>query len=372
MIENHAVIGLGFGDEGKGVVTNYLCHNSAKPVAVQRFSGGHQAGHTVVWNGLRHVFSNFGSGTLVHKPTIWGPYCTIDPVGIMREHKVLQAKGFHPFLSIHPNCPVTTPYDKIGNQRNVDTLRHGSCGVGYGATIARQEAHYSLVAADLRYPSVLRTKLGLIRDYYNLNRDEEYESIFFKGVEEILTHFNIGTHPHVADEKIVYEGSQGLLLDKDIGFFPHVTRGNTGTANLRKLGVNPELWLVTRCYQTRHGNGPMTNTELPHTIQRDPNETNMTDQYQGKFRISVLDADLLRYAIERDPGIKKFNLCITCIEHVKGEHQFTVNGNVRKFLNVHDFAKTLGVILKADNILTFRNHTEVENVDHAIQAKYKR
>lgn len=76
---NSIVIGAGFGDEGKGTMVNYLCKQSNKPLVV-RFNGGHQMGHGVVENDVRHIFSNFGSGTLVGAPTYISEFCTVDPV----------------------------------------------------------------------------------------------------------------------------------------------------------------------------------------------------------------------------------------------------------------------------------------------------
>ena len=81
---NSIVIGAGFGDEGKGNMVNYLCKNSEKPLVI-RFNGGHQMGHMCVVNEMRHIFSNFGSGSLVGAPTYISEYCTVDPVGTKNE-----------------------------------------------------------------------------------------------------------------------------------------------------------------------------------------------------------------------------------------------------------------------------------------------
>jgi adenylosuccinate synthase len=83
-VSSKAVLGAGFGDEGKGLVTDWLCRSCAKPLVI-RFCGGQQAGHTVAANGLRHVFSNFGAGTLRGVPTYFSRFCTIDPVGMINE-----------------------------------------------------------------------------------------------------------------------------------------------------------------------------------------------------------------------------------------------------------------------------------------------
>jgi len=90
MNESIAVIGLGFGDCGKGMVTSYLCSQTENPVVV-RFSGGHQAGHTVYHkNGEGHICSNFGAGVLQGVPTFWSDKCTVDPIGIVNEMDALE------------------------------------------------------------------------------------------------------------------------------------------------------------------------------------------------------------------------------------------------------------------------------------------
>jgi len=79
------VVGLGYGDEGKGLTTDFLCGQSKFPLVI-RFNGGHQAGHTVVTkDGVRHVFSSFGAGTLRNAPTYWSRYCTFSPAYLLYE-----------------------------------------------------------------------------------------------------------------------------------------------------------------------------------------------------------------------------------------------------------------------------------------------
>ena len=361
MNKHQAIIGLQFGDEGKGVVTDYLCSQVEGSVAVARFSGGHQAGHSVKYKDTKHVFSNFGCGSFRGIPTIWSKFCTIDPVGICRELKVLRSKGIDPTLYIDPNCPITTPYDKRSNMICNDTISNGSCGVGFGKTIEREENLYSLLAGDLLTKSVFTIKLNLIKKYYDnindlgFNANDHHE--FIISIEQLLKEPNIKIGGYPA-EIIIYEGSQGLMLDKNIGFYPHVTRSNTGTTNLRKMGVCADLYLVTRAYQTRHGNGPMTNEDIPHNIIRDPNEINISHQFQGNFRISLLDIELIKYAISRDVGIKKFKLAVTCLEHLDGPMQFTYEGG-KKTMMLNTDEEIRNVMKRetgAEEVLLFRNH----------------
>jgi adenylosuccinate synthase len=345
-----AVIGLGFGDEGKGLITDYLCSKSDNPLVV-RYSGGQQAGHTVVRKGVHHIFSNFGSGTLSSAPTYWSKFCTIDPIGLINELRVLLSKGISPTLYIDSACPVTTPYDTLHNQTHDNT--NGTCGVGVGSTIAREESFYSLVARDLCFPSVLDFKLKMISEFYktpNVSLQRFFESVF----ELIKSSHILIVDGYVDQDNVIFEGSQGLMLDKNIGFFPNVTRGNVGTKNILSFNNNFKTCLVTRAYQTRHGNGIMTNENIPHNILLNPNETNITNKYQGEFRRTLLDVDLLEYAISRDEYIRNDKnkvLAITCLDHIKDEYRFTHKGNVVYCNSENDFIEKISSILDIKKLL---------------------
>ena len=93
----YAVIGLGFGDEGKGLTVNHLANKLDNPLVI-RYSGGQQAGHTVIKDGYKHTFSNFGSGTLSGAPTYWSKYCSFDPVGFAKEYNKLKNDGYDPVI----------------------------------------------------------------------------------------------------------------------------------------------------------------------------------------------------------------------------------------------------------------------------------
>lgn len=350
------IVGLQFGDEGKGLVTDYLCSQTKNPLVI-RFCGGQQAGHTVVNNKLRHVFSNFGSGTLKGIPTYWSKYCTVDPIGIVNELIILKEKGVDPFLYIDKICPVTTPYDKVHNQNNRINNTHGTVGVGVGSTIEREKAGYSLLFKDLFYPEILNIKLELIKDYYKQGdnhkqfKDYCHYIIYSKNVK-------LGKFLPIKKYNCIFEGAQGLLLDQNFGFFPHVTRANTGTRNVIDMGYKPKIYMVTRAYQTRHGNGPMTNENIPHNIRINPDETNGEHPYQGIFRRSLLDLDLLLYGIDRDDYIKQSKdktLIITCLDHVKNEYRFTHKGNIVCCTDENEFITRIKDILNIDKVLTSRS-----------------
>ena len=154
-----AVIGLGFGDEGKGVVTDFLCSRDPGSTQVVRFSGGHQCGHKVIKDDVEHVFASFGSGTLRGCPTFWSRHCTFDPVGFWKEYALLQEKGVVPRIHIHPECPVTTIYDVYANRHAVE-VEHGTTGTGFFQTKKRHfQNGVKLDAADLILGTDVETQL---------------------------------------------------------------------------------------------------------------------------------------------------------------------------------------------------------------------
>lgn len=350
---NKAVIGLGFGDEGKGLFTDYLCSQSANPLVI-RFSGGQQAGHTVVNNDIRHVFSNFGAGTLKGAPSYFSKFCTIDPIGIVNELSVLLDKGIQPLLFLDANCPVTTPYDVCYNQNN---NHHGSCGVGVGATINREEHYYSLTFADLFYPWVLKTKLQFIKQFYHGFHEASLENFLeccaiITNSPHICISYGFPEHDY---SDYIFEGSQGLLLDKNYGFFPHVTRSNTGTQNVLSLLEHQDLevYLITRAYQSRHGDGPLSNEALPHNIRKNPRETNITNTYQGPLRYALLDVSLLEYAINKDDFLrttKNKALVITCLDQIKNEYRFTYQNALVYCKNESEFISKIATILNIETV----------------------
>ena len=341
------VIGMGYGDEGKGVLVNSLCKDADKPIVV-RFSGGHQVGHTVVYNEKRHVFSNFGSGSLRGVDTFWSENCTVNPMSVLKEGLALKTMGINPHVYFDANAMVTTPFDILRNMKLEEFNKHGSVGVGFGTTIQRNEDYYHLYVRDLQYPKIRDIKLdNIMKKYYNYtsnegSRTEKMMNEFKDACNQLVNNYTIVDGLDFFNEfnTIIFEGNQGIMLDKDYGFFPHVTRCNTTSKNafdlLRKFKIDfpedsIETHYVTRAYQTRHGNGQMTNEGLDISYIKDnPFETNLSESYQGAFRKSVLDVDSLRYAYECDRyhnyKSKKF-LNITCLDQIDNPDKLPVTMN---------------------------------------------
>lgn len=359
------IVGLGFGDEGKGSTVNYLSNQLYDPLVV-RFSGGHQVGHTVVQNGKRHVFSNFGSGTLSNVPTYWSEYCTINPLALFKECNKLETLDVHPDLFIDGNAMVTTPYDIIRNQGVETHKRHGSVGVGFGTTIQRNEDNYRLYARDLAYPKIRDAKLKNIQELYyryGLATNPQQMEMNKKLVEEfvdackfVVNRFNIITNPAgiLTTNNLIFEGSQGILLDMQYGFFPNVTRAHTTSRNafdlIKKYGLSindVETYYVTRAYQTRHGNGFMTNEDMDVSyIKENPLETNVENAFQGKLRKGILDIEMLEYALSCDAryndSVKK--IVFTCLDQVPEEIPTTYLSNNVVIRTYEEIGNLLGFV----------------------------
>lgn len=301
-MKTSVVLGLTFGDEGKGRTTSFL--SNADDLVV-RFNGGHQAGHTVIHNGIRHVFSNFGAGTLKGAHTYWSEYCTFNPVSFYNEKKALNVLGIEPVFYCHPRAMITTPFDIYHNRDTELVNQHGSVGVGFGATIARNEnTPYKLYALDLQYPQALVYKLKNIAAHYGYS-DKEAEGEIYKflahveAVRPAICTLSAILHQY---KNIIFEGAQGIMLDMDHGFFPNVTRSNTTSKNAIQIIKehhlpSPEMYYVMRPYLTRHGNGFMPGECKDFRFE---DETNQPHEYQGILRQGYHSSDMLSYALNCD------------------------------------------------------------------------
>jgi adenylosuccinate synthase len=331
-INAHIVIGLGYGDEGKGITTDYLCSRTKNPIVV-RFSGGQQAGHTVMHNGLKHIHSNFGSGSLRDVPTYFSEHTVFYPVTIARELKVLKEKGLNPKLVFHPLAKMTIPFDVFENRFDNKNRADGTCGLGIGKTMRRNESPYKLYAIDLLNPTTLKEKVdNICKLYYKtfVTSDEEQSQLlneiddFNDAIMNIA--WEINSYDYLRDyDNIIFEGSQGIMLDMDHGVFPHVTFANTTSKNaheiLDKLKIKfRDIYYVTRCYLTRHGSGPFLQEDLG--LINNEEEINVFNEYQKEFKTASIDYKLLNQALAIDNiySENKFstrNLMVTCLDQIK-------------------------------------------------------
>jgi adenylosuccinate synthase len=348
----NVVIGVGYGDEGKGSTTNYLSNSDT---TVIRFNGGAQAGHTVVNNGLRHVFSHFGSGTLKGAKTHLSKYFVCEPGGFGVELQRLKSLGCNPEVSVDPNCYITTPYDIFIN-REIEKKRgnnkHGSVGVGFGETIERNtNPMYRLCMGDLYNEDIVYHTLNIIVDYWFPSRCKELgisiknnpitsDSIINQFTTDLYVNFLENINTIQDDERIinstdniVFEGAQGLMLDPEYGRMPYCTRSNCGLKNISALiGDKPvDLYYVSRPYTTRHGAGPLLFEEnIPDFVI---DNTNIHNDYQDGLRYAPLNLDIIHEIINKDKqkygkNIKNIYAVMTCLDQMSDNIKVIYNNKI--------------------------------------------
>ncbi len=383
------VIGANFGDEGKGLITDYYAARQGENALVVRFNGGAQAGHTVTTpEGRRHIFSHFGSGSFASAATYLSRFFVCNPLLFLKEQKILSAKTAIPTVYADARAAVTTPYDMMINQIAEEARghgRHGSCGMGFGETIERNShAEFATVYGDLADRVELKKKLRHIRDHWTQKRlqalkvaalSEKWRERlasdavidnFIQDVAAFLQATRAAAPNMLAEtkQKIVFEGAQGLLLDQERGWFPHVTRSHTGIRNILPLaeeaGIETlNVTYTTRAYATRHGAGPLPN-ELPQPpYPRIKDETNVVNDWQGAIRFGWLDADLLAASIKQDLSDNrsklrlKTGLAVTCIDQVEEQATYFADG-LLKTAGRDDVAALLQRSTGAEFLITSR------------------
>ena len=361
------VIGANFGDEGKGVITDYITRTTEEPVVI-RFNSGSQAGHTVISrDGTRHVFGHFGSGTFNNVPTFLSKYFVINPLTFLKERNELINKGVSPKVFVDPRCLITTPYDMMLNQM-IENARgdkkHGSCGLGFNETLIRnKDNRYRLTMKEIDKDNMKATLIK-IRDEYviarlkEVNIDsvmEEFKDIlksddiienFIYDVMEFQKNIQIKEIKDIdtKSKTLIFEGAQGLMLHQDYKYFPHVTPSNTGIENVLNLldecyrskenELDIEAIYVTRAYLTRHGEGPMPGEVNEKPYSKIVDLTNIYNKYQGSLRFGLLNIDLLNENIKYDFNkaknykfkVKK-SIAVTCIDQIDGNAKYIYENN---------------------------------------------
>lgn len=356
-MEVKIVLGHTFGDEGKGVTVQWLCKKAIeegkKPLVV-RFSGGPQAAHTIFNGGTEHICSSFGSGVLLGVPTFLTGDVFIDPICMKNEYDVLVSKGIKPTL-IRGFNRIITPYDVMAGRSDNKVLSDGTCGKGIYPTFKRYQGN---IMHHLGVPMIdPDVTLALAANHYGLERNKEYDDMFREAYLWMQTETTIFTASLLKEYDVwVYEGSQGLLLDMDNGFYPHVTPSRVGLNGIIESDLeNAEVYLVTRTYTTRHGNG--YKPRIPHRYDlSNKHETNITNEFQGDFKTGVLEVDLLNKAYERhciNNYIKKYNmslnLVVTHMDIIDGCFEVGHGGVCDAYLSgqrINNPAKCIGMIEK--------------------------
>jgi adenylosuccinate synthase len=283
MGKNLVVIGLQWGDEGKGKIVDLL---TDQVQAVVRFQGGHNAGHTLVIGGKKTVLSLIPSGILhPHVQCLIGNGVVLSLEALFKESDMLTATGVPVFerLRVSPACPLI-----LASHIALDRAREkaqganaiGTTGRGIGPAYEDKVARRALRVSDLFHRERFAAKLGEILDYHNfiLQRYYQTASIDFQQVLESNLELGDRLKPLVTDvagvleqlsvdgRNVLFEGAQGAMLDVDLGTYPYVTSSTTTAGGAAAgSGIGPrrlhEVLGIVKAYATRVGAGPFP-TEL--------------------------------------------------------------------------------------------------------------
>ena len=280
MSKNTLILGLQWGDEGKGKIVDALAENSE---AVCRFQGGHNAGHTLKVDGEQKVLHLVPSGILhpfVH--CVLGNGLVLSLPALQKEITELEDSGIN-FIGrfyVSGDCALILPTHIAIDQVRDKSEGIGTTGRGIGPAYEDKVARRAIRFGDLQDLDKLQGRLEKLVDYHNkiLVHLYDAEPIPFEDVmDELRTHqslfqkFHSGTQDLLRgwvkeNKKIIFEGAQGSMLDIDHGTYPYVTSSSTTAGGLSTgLGVGPKyvdtILGITKAYTTRVGEGPFA-TEL--------------------------------------------------------------------------------------------------------------
>jgi len=322
------VIGLQFGDEGKGKFVDLL---TSKYDIVCRFQGGANAGHTVVINGVKYVLHGLPSGVLTAGiVNIIGDGVVIDPVLLVKEIKELERKGICLYnrLKIAKRANLILPTHRAldaANEKALGSQKIGSTLKGIGPTYTDRTARKGLLVGNINSPN-FREKYDNLKDAHlqqiaSLGFDmqgfqldgidfDEYEKLWFESIDYLKDNFEFiecGEYLRKAmrqGKRILAEGAQGVMLDINHGTYPFVTSSNVITAGVSiGLGVSyrhiRKVYGVFKAYCTRVGSGPFNtkqDNEIGQAIRKKGGEFGATT---GRNRdCGYLDLPQLQYACE--------------------------------------------------------------------------
>ena len=277
------LLGLQWGDEGKGKIVDVLTSNYN---IIARFQGGPNAGHTLVFNGMKHVLHTIPSG-IFHEDAknLVGNGVVIDPVIFKKELDKLDSQGvdYKKSLIISRKAHLILPTHRLldaASEASKGKAKIGSTLKGIGPTYMDKTGRNGIRVGDLemenwkqKYRNLANKHQSMISFYdVDLQYDlEELESDFFEAVKILKSLEFIDSEEYLhqaekANKSILAEGAQGSLLDIDFGSYPFVTSSNTTAAGAcTGLGISPgsvkEVFGIFKAYTTRVGSGPFP-TEL--------------------------------------------------------------------------------------------------------------
>ena len=313
------LLGLQWGDEGKGKIVDYL---APKYDVIARFQGGPNAGHTLVIGGEKTILHTVPSGIMHDKPmNVIGNGVVIDPVTLVKEITTLESKGvvIQGRLFISKKAHLILPTHKVldaASESAKGQSKIGSTLRGISPTYMDKTGRNGLrmgdiLAADFKaqYQHIKEKHLRLVKQYdfeFDVTADELkwFETIdFLKSRDNLIDSEYYLNEALSKGKNILAEGAQGTMLDIDFGTYPYVTSSNTiSSGACNGLGIAPnkvkEVIGIAKAYCTRVGGGPFPtelDDEVGERIRQIGNEFGATTG--RKRRTGWMDLPSLKYAI---------------------------------------------------------------------------
>ncbi len=315
------LLGLQWGDEGKGKIVDVF---TSKYDIIARFQGGPNAGHTLVFNGRKHVLHTIPSG-IFHDNTVnlVGNGVVIDPVIFKKELEKLDEQNvdYKTSLCISRKAHIILPTHRLldaASETAKGKAKIGSTLKGIGPTYMDKTGRNGIRVGDIELADwkdkyrALANKHEAMIDFYNVDIQynlDELEADFFAAIETLKTLKFIDSEEFIhqsqtSGKSILAEGAQGSLLDIDFGTYPFVTSSNTTAAGAcTGLGVAPnqigDVFGIFKAYTTRVGSGPFPTElfdEAGETMARVGHEFGATTGRPR--RCGWLDLVALRYACQ--------------------------------------------------------------------------
>ena len=312
------LLGLQWGDEGKGKIVDFL---APKYDLVARFQGGPNAGHTLEFDGIKHVLHQIPSGIFREdKQNIIGNGVVLDPVIFMNEVSQINKKfniSLKDILSISTRAQLISPVHRLLDkvlEENKGKNKIGSTLKGIGPTYQDKIGRHGLRVGEILSDN-FKEKYEKQKSYHNYfleghydNNFSDEEKTFFECINK-LKEFKIVDTEYLINKnvnrkkKVLAEGAQGTLLDIDFGSYPFVTSSNTTTAGACiGLGISPKkidkVFGIFKAYCTRVGAGPFPTElfdDIGEKIAKNGNEFGSTTGRPR--RCGWLDLPALKYSI---------------------------------------------------------------------------
>ncbi len=356
------ILGLQFGDEGKGKITDFISRDYDDVV---RFNGGSNAGHTVVINGEKFKFHLIPSGAMQSKVVILGNGMVIDPEELVSEIELLKKSKKDIEIKISAGAHIVTKMHKCLDKKEEavrSKLNIGTTSQGIGPTYEDKYARTGIRFIDLSNKEIISDKIETI---FNMKRELLKGSIYEnpeerkKMVEDLFSYGNsilkymdytenVIYKDYRNGKNILFEGAQGGMLDIDFGIYPFVTSSNT-LAGAMSTGSGFSFRKVDRvigvfkAYTSKVGSGPFPSEILDDSTLRDLGSEYGTTTGRPR-RVGWLDLPLLKYTSMMNDvdslAITKVDV-LGQLKIIKVATKYTLDGNEIDYFprRLEDFGK---------------------------------